>query len=55
MDNRKEYRVLMRSEIYIEVLAEDEDEAKELAYERCQENSGYFADRAATERVEEIE
>lgn len=28
---RKEYRVLMRSEIYVEVMAEDEDEAQELA------------------------
>ena len=54
MDNRKEYRVLMRSEIYVEVLAEDEDEAQELAWEFCQENSGNFADWANVEKVEEM-
>lgn len=51
---KKEYRVLMRSEIYVEVIAEDEDEAQVLAWERCQENSGNFADWANVEKIEEI-
>lgn len=51
---KKEYRVLMRSEIYVEVMAEDEEEAQVLAWERCQENSGNFADWANVEKIEEI-
>lgn len=31
------------------------DEAQELAWEHCQENSGNFADWANVEKVEEIE
>lgn len=54
MDNRKEYRVLMRSEICVEVTAEDEDEARVLAWEHCQENSGNFADWVNVEKVEEM-
>lgn len=51
----KEYRILMRSEIYVEVTAKDEDEAQELAWEHCQENSSHFADWANVEKVEELE
>lgn len=50
----KEYRVLMRSEIYVEVTAEDEEEAQLLAWEYCQENSGDFADWANFEKIEKI-
>lgn len=51
---RKEYKLLMRSELYVVVAAEDEDEARVLARECCQENSGDFADWVKIEKIEEI-
>lgn len=44
----------MSAQIGVEVFAKDEDEARVLAWEHCQDNSGNFADWVNVEKVEEM-
>lgn len=51
----KEYRILVRSEKYFDIWAENEDAAQEGLYDRLWEDSKEFVKAAEIESIRELE